>query len=183
MKGIGIRSGFRVGLVAAVMASLAVIATWAGRPVEARAEGAQAAATNADADVILGLIARYAKSIDDADTALAAEFWSKSPDVSFIHPRGHERGWEEVKRNFYEKTMGAMLTDRKLTPKDVAVHVYGDAAWAEFYWDFSAKLKEGGQPLKTRGRETQIFRKADGRWELVHVHYSGMPTTGRGQGF
>jgi len=31
-----------------------------------------------------------------------------SPDVSFINPAGHEHGWEEIKRNFYEKTMEAL---------------------------------------------------------------------------
>src|SRR5690242_5081669 len=46
-----------------------------------------------DVKVIKDLIAKYAKSVDDADTTLAAKVWSNSADVSFIHPRGHERGW------------------------------------------------------------------------------------------
>jgi ketosteroid isomerase-like protein len=157
----------------------------AGRLVEATAEGPRATAGHADrdADAVRGVIEKYAKSIDGADTALASEIWSKSPDVSFIHPRGHERGWEEVKTNVYAKLMGATFSERKLTPRDVVVHVYGDAAWAEFDWDFTAKFRGNGQPLRTRGRETQVYRRADGRWELVHVHYSGMPVTGRGEGF
>jgi hypothetical protein len=56
-------------------------------------------------------------SVDGADTALASEVWSRSPDVSFIHPRGHDRGWEEVKRNVHEKLMGATFSERKLTPQ------------------------------------------------------------------
>ena len=63
------------------------------------------------------------------------------------------------------------------------VHVHGDAAWVEFYWDFVAKFKTGGTPLNTKGRETQIFRKLDGGWRLVHVHYSGMPVGGEREGF
>jgi hypothetical protein len=42
--------------------------------------------------------------------------------------------------------------------------------------------KHDGSPLKTEGRETQVLRKTDGRWELVHVHYSGMPATGKREG-
>jgi len=38
------------------------------------------------------LIARYAKSVDDADITVAAQVWLDSPDVSFIHPLGHEHG-------------------------------------------------------------------------------------------
>jgi hypothetical protein len=45
------------------------------------------------------LISRYARSIDAADTTLAAEIWSQSPDVSFIHPLGHEHGFGAVKQN------------------------------------------------------------------------------------
>ncbi|MHC5543606.1 YybH family protein [Singulisphaera rosea] len=173
---------FGAGLIAAAFAVLVAIAE-SERSVAARDGGPQATSTKDETNAIRSLIAKYAKSIDDADTTLAAEIWSTSPDVSFIHPLGHERGWEEVKRNFYEKTMAGMFTDRKLTPKDATVHAYGDAAWAEFTWKFSAKLKQGGQPLKTNGREIQIYHKVSGHWELIHVHYSNMPMTGRGQGF
>jgi ketosteroid isomerase-like protein len=103
--------------------------------------------------------------------------------VSFIHPRGHERGWKQVKENFYEKTMGKTFSERKLTVKDVEVKVYGDAAVAVFYWDFVAKLREGGNALKTHGRETQVYYKGPHGWALVHVHYSGMPVTEKRAGF
>ncbi len=137
----------------------------------------------ADLQAIQGLIDKYATSIDAADTALAAQIWSQSADVSFIHPRGHEHGFDQVKQNFYVRTMGDMFSERKLSIKDVAIHVYGDAAWAEFNWDFVARLRTNGTPLNTRGRETQVYRREQGGWRLVHVHYSGMPVSGARQGF
>lgn len=141
-------------------------------------------ADGADVQAIRGLIGKYAKSIDDADTALAAEVWLDSPDVSFIHPRGHERGWKEVKENFYGKTMGETFSERKLVVKDVEVRPYGDAAAvAVFSWDFVAKLRGDGSTLRTQGRETQVFHKGERGWSLVHVHYSGMPVTGEREGF
>jgi ketosteroid isomerase-like protein len=142
-------SRFGAGLLAVVAAFMALaVATLPGRPVEARAEGRRATAEHADpdTDAIRGVIEKYAKSIDGADTALASEIWSKFPDVSIIHPRGYERGWEGVKKNVYEKLMGATFSERKFTPRDVVVHVYGDAAWAEFSCDFAAKLKDDGSP-------------------------------------
>jgi ketosteroid isomerase-like protein len=137
----------------------------------------------ADVNAIKSQIAKYLRSVDDADAKLAAEVWQSSADVSFIHPKGHERGWEQVKRNFYEQTMGEPFSERKLRiVGDVSIHVYGDAAWAEFYWDFVAKFKDG-TPLNTKGRESQVFRKEAGGWRLVHVHYSGMPVSGERIGF
>lgn len=128
-------------------------------------------------------VAKYAKSIDDADTNLAAEVWETSPNVSFLHPGGHERGWDQVKRNIYDQAMRGMFSERKLSVRDVTVRVYGDAAWADFYWQFVAKLRKDGSRVETMGRETQVFRRGTGgRWALVHVHYSAMPATGPGDG-
>jgi ketosteroid isomerase-like protein len=137
----------------------------------------------ADRQKIEDLIAGYAKSISAADTTMAAQVWSQSPDVSFIHPLGHEHGFEQVKQNVYIRLMGGLFSERQLTVKDVKIQVYGDAAWAEFYWDFAAKLRADGSAANTHGRETQIYRKERGGWRLVHVHYSAMPATAAGGGF
>ena len=71
--------------------------------------------------------------------------------------------------------MGETFSERKLSVKDVSIHVYGDTGWSEFYWDFAAKRRKDGSPVATKGRETQVYHKEQGQWRLVHVHYSGMP--------
>src|SRR5882757_4033196 len=74
-----------------------------GASARARGEKGQARGnissneTSADIADIRGLIEKYAKSVDGADTNLAAQVWLDSPDVSFIHPRGHEHGFEQIK--------------------------------------------------------------------------------------
>jgi ketosteroid isomerase-like protein len=137
----------------------------------------------AEVDAIGDIIAKYAKSVDDADTTLASEIWWDSPEVSFIHPLGHEHGFEQIKRNVYQRLMGETFSERKLAPRDITIHVFGDAAWAEFYWDFTAQFRKDGRSITTHGRETQIYRKMLGGWRLIHVHYSGLPSTPPGQGF
>jgi Xaa-Pro aminopeptidase len=157
----------------------------------ARARGGQSQARGdnsseekaADSGAIRDSIEKYAKSIDAADTTLAAEVWLDSPDVSFIHPLGHERSFEQIKQNVYTRLMGENFSERKLSVHDVSIHIFGEAARAEFYWDFAAKFRKDGSPLTTHGRETQFYQKIQGRWRLVHVHYSGMPVTGERQGF
>jgi ketosteroid isomerase-like protein len=132
---------------------------------------------------ISSLIVKYAQAVSAADTKLASEVWANSSDVSFIHPLGHEHGWEAVKTNVFEKLMGETFSERSLKVKNVHVHAYGDAAWAEFYWDFAAKIRKDGTAIETHGRETQIYRRMGGRWRLVHVHYSGMPVAPGREGF
>jgi ketosteroid isomerase-like protein len=137
-----------------------------------------------DTEELKNLVVLYARSIDNADAESASELWSTTEPVSFIHPRGHECGFEQVLKNFYGKTIWDRFSQRKLTIKDVSIHVIGTAAWAEFYWEFEAKHKVDGLPLKSQGRETQIFCKDVGSgWRLVHVHYSSMPVSGFRQGF
>jgi ketosteroid isomerase-like protein len=127
-----------------------------------------------DTDRIRQLIADYAAAVDAADSKLAAKVWDTSADISFVHPLGHAHGWDEVKLIFTD-IMGGMFSERKLTPRDINVHVYGDSAWSEFNWHFVATQKKDGVKVQTDGRETQIYRRLGNQWLLVHVHYSAMP--------
>jgi hypothetical protein len=127
------------------------------------------------------LVAQYVLSINQADTVLASKVWAHTGEVSFINPRGNEYGWNGVK-NIYQMFKDNFST-RKLSFFDLKYADYGNVAWMEFYWVFDATLKMNNNPVQTKGRETQIWRKVNDEWRLVHVHYSGMPVTGQGQGF
>jgi len=66
------------------------------------------------------LIAEYAKAVDKADVMLVREIWSNSPDVSFIHPLGHEHGIDQVAE--IRRRMGDTLSERKFSIRDVSIH-------------------------------------------------------------
>lgn len=128
-----------------------------------------------DSIVFNGLVSRYVHSIDMADTSLGAAIWSPTSEISFINPSGNQYGWDGI------KTIYNMFRDnfsyRKLTYHDLKFANYGNVAWLEFYWVFDANFKTDNNPVQTKGRETQIWRKVNQEWRLVHVHYSGMPGT------
>jgi ketosteroid isomerase-like protein len=124
----------------------------------------------------------YKLSINRADTALASSFWAKSDDVSFIHPRGHEKGWQQVRDNFYGR-FASVFTTRDLKSHREVFNVYGDLAVVEFYWIFDAIFKADDKPMQSKGRETQIWRRQGGAWRLFHIHYSGLPASGEREGF
>ena len=128
-------------------------------------------------------VAAYARSIDEADTDLAEQIWSISEEVTLIHPRAHERGWDQVKDIFYEKTMRDRFLKRKLKVFDLVIFPYETVVVAEFYWVFDATFRDDGSALQTKGRETQVYHLVNDRWQLKHVHYSGMPATGEREGF
>jgi uncharacterized protein (TIGR02246 family) len=131
-----------------------------------------AAAAEVDNLAIHRLLDRYAQAVDAVDLKLLAQIWSHSPDVSFIYPLGEEHGFDAIEQNVFEKVMGGMFSARDLKMHDVAIYVNGSSAWSEFHWDFHATLRKDGSAVTTRGVETQVYRKEDGEWRLVHVHYS-----------
>lgn len=135
-----------------------------------------------DSQAIERLINLYVTSIDRADAQMAEEVFSNAPEVSFIHPRGEERGRAGIQANLYGLFRDT-FSERKLTPSNIRIHVYEDSAWAEFDWSFAAKTKKDGSPFRSQGRETQIYRREKGKWRIVHVHYSGTPVTGQLRGF
>ncbi len=128
-----------------------------------------------DSMLFNNLVTQYAHTIDQADTALGSDVWSHTAEVSFISPRGNEYGWNGVK-NIY-KFFGENFSARKLSFFQLKFADYGNVAWLEFYWIFDAILKMNNSPVQSKGRETQIWRKVNDEWRLVHVHYSGMPDT------
>ena len=75
----------------------------AGNAIDA---AAQTPSSAADVDAIGLIICKYAKSIDAADTTMATQVWWDSPEVSFIHPLGHEHGLDQIKANVYTHLMG-----------------------------------------------------------------------------
>jgi len=124
----------------------------------------------------------YVVAVDTLDMSVAKSIWSMREDVSFIQPRGHQKGWEDIRDSFYGKAMGSFSV-RKLMLRDVNIRVLSDdTAWADFYWDFEATFKDG-TPAETTGRETQVFSKEADGWKIVHIHYSGPATQREREGF
>ncbi len=131
----------------------------------------------ADRHAIRALIQQYAQSIDAASPSLAAKVWWDSPRVSYVNPAVWVRGFAEIQRRVYDKLMGRTFTERHLVVHHVHINIKGDSAWAEFRWTFHARLQANGKPVSAQGVETQVYWKIMGRWRLVHVHYSRLPTT------
>ncbi len=136
-----------------------------------------------DYTAINELLDNYKKSINEADTTLAKTFWLTNPEVSFIHPGGHEKGWDGIKKGIYEM-FGSTFSKRDLKSYNESITHYNDMAIIEFYWVFDATFSgENSMPIQTRGRETQVLKKIDDDWRIVHIHYSGMPETREREGF
>lgn len=130
------------------------------------------------------LLENYATSINNGDLDLADKLFLQNKNTSFIHPRGHEVGFDNVKEAFYAKTMINRFSKRDLRIHNIKINLLTDnTAVVEFYWDFYATFREDNTDIITNGRESQTLIKVDDKWKIAHVHYSNMPVTGDKEGF
>ncbi|OUO92826.1 nuclear transport factor 2 family protein [Cloacibacillus sp. An23] len=118
------------------------------------------------------LIKNYVRSVEECDVELARGLWDSSGRVSFIHPNGYERSFEEVAEHFYKGTMERLCTKRELVVRNIACRMCSEAAFAEFEWDFYATARADGSEMHTEGRESQFLVLKDGEWKIAHIHYS-----------
>jgi hypothetical protein len=112
------------------------------------------------------VLENYKTSINEADTVLASTFWLTTPQASFIHSRGHEIGWEEIKSGIYGM-FGSRFSKRQLNTRNETIQLYGDMAVIVFYWVFDATF-DGENPvaIQTKGRETQVLKKMGANGKL-----------------
>jgi len=73
--------------------------------------------TTPDEKQIKDLIATYATTIDRADTTMAETVFSNAPEVSFINPRGEDRGRQQIVTNLVQNLMGEFSRLESLHPR------------------------------------------------------------------
>lgn len=118
----------------------------------------------------------YVRSVSDADPVVGASVWGTTADVTSITPFGRIVGWESIRQQLYVDFLQKAFRERQLKRSNLNVRVDGDVAWAAFEWTFEATQADG-QPMASRGFETQVYRRGDEGWRIAHMHYSGELTS------
>ena len=120
------------------------------------------------------VLEKYLESVSTADLKLASDVWLQNQDISVVTPFGRFKGWDSVRDGLYVNFLQKAFTERSLRPDNLAITVSGNTAWAVFDWTFTAKLANG-QPISSKGWESHVYQKTDGRWAIAHLHYSVPP--------
>jgi ketosteroid isomerase-like protein len=103
----------------------------------------------------------------NGDASSMADIWSHGGDVTTMHPiGGREEGWDAVSGSF--AGVASASTDGTVTRSDQVIRVVGDAAYElcteSVSWTFA------GEPMSLEGRTTNVYRKENGEWKVVHHH-------------
>jgi ketosteroid isomerase-like protein len=138
------------------------------------AAAAQRGGSEADTKSVQQVFDKYLESVKTADVAIASDAWSHRTDVIAVTPFGRFKGWQSVRDNIYVNFLQKAFSERKLEPSNVEIHTAGNAAWLVFDWSFSAKTA-AGQPIATKGWESQVYQRTPEGWRIVALHYSVPP--------
>lgn len=109
----------------------------------------------------------------NGDTSAIHDACSHADDVMAMHPLGgRQLGWPEV-RDSWEMAVGA-ISGGSVQVSDVQVTLLADdAAFTTGTENASATV--GGTPVTFSARFTNVFRREDGVWKLVHHHVDPLP--------
>ena len=96
------------------------------------------------------------------------EVWSHGSDVTTLHPLGgRETGWEEVRAS-WEQVAQAFSDGQVSIEALVVVPLADDVAYTLRTEHDQAKL--GDETVGIDWRVTNIYRREEGEWKVVHHH-------------
>ncbi|AZH25883.1 YybH family protein [Haloplanus aerogenes] len=141
---------------------------------QSRTEADEPSKTTAEEDVRAASDQFYSalEEMMNGDAGPMAEIWSHEGDVTATTELGgREEGWDAISGSM--EGVAAACTDGTATRTDQLIRVTGDLAYELCTESLSATL--AGEPITWEHRATNIYRKEDGKWKIVHQHADRNP--------
>jgi ketosteroid isomerase-like protein len=118
-------------------------------------------------DEVRAVSDRFYSGLSRMDVSALPDIWSHRDDVTTMHPMGGEQvGWAEVRTSF-EQASGVM-TDSRVDLIDQRIYTGEDLAYETGIERGHAKL--AGESVDFEHRVTNVYRREDGQWKMVHHH-------------
>jgi len=131
----------------------------------------------ADKAEVRAASARFYEAVNevlDGNPAPMLHHWLHAEDVSYCDTRGEvQRGWQAVEAYWKQAASANALAPAQLSASGRIVHVLvsGDLA----YVVLSEEVRREGEPGVMQTRATNVYRREDGAWRLVHRHADAAP--------
>jgi ketosteroid isomerase-like protein len=107
------------------------------------------------------------RALHNGDAEPRVAMWSRKDPVTLFGAWLSDSGWDDVSRTF--QVLASRFSDCTAYDVDViAAGASGDLAYTVAYEHTTASVQ--GVPRTYTLRVTQIYRREDGQWKLVHRH-------------
>lgn len=106
------------------------------------------------------------------DSGPMSAVWAHGVDVTALHPIGERgEGWEQVRPQFEQ--VGSLASGGQIRLSDQLIRVGTDLAYEVGVEAGEAML--GGERVVLNQRVTNIYRRENGEWKMVHHHSDVSP--------
>ncbi len=127
-----------------------------------------------DSAALVAIIDAIEKGWEHGDGQPFREHYLDFDGARYIESGGQNEGLTDLVEHHVEPE-GDALDNFELSLFDIETHIEGDFAWAVAKVEFTAFLKSEQRELHSRGYETFLFRRVDGKWKVIHTHSSSRP--------
>ncbi len=104
----------------------------------------------------------------NGDVDPMCELWSHADDVTYMGPLGDMQvGWQQVEDSWRHQTR--MRMGGEVLPQEVSIVVAGEMGYA-ICIERGEDLRPDGEPVLIDHRATNVWRREDGEWKMVHHH-------------
>jgi ketosteroid isomerase-like protein len=108
----------------------------------------------------------------NGDPAPMLALWLPSPDVTAMHTLGDlEVGWDQV-RAVWER-VARICSDGQMTITELEIRLFGDLVYA--ICREQVQMTVAGKRVQLTLRATNIFRREDDDWKVIHHHGDALP--------
>ena len=112
---------------------------------------------------------RTGRDLHSGEASTWIEAWSHAEPVTVFGAGVHGRsGWDEVHRTILW-VAGRFADCVDYDYELVAADVHGDLAYTCGFERYTARRRDG-EPVTTELRVTQVYRRENGAWRIVHRH-------------
>ena len=103
----------------------------------------------------------------NGDAGPMLQVWSKTPEVTTMHPiGGREVGWEQVRAGWEQGAQ--QFESGYVTLKDPLIRASDNLAYET--GTEVGQVTVAGQPTSLEYRVTNVYRREAGGWKIVHHH-------------
>lgn len=134
-----------------------------------------------DADTIVGILKAACAAVEDDDEDGLLTMFHERPETILFDYTPPRAGNTEHLRESFRAASGGLVGSMTCEVREVETYLLSpDAAWTAAIMHVAAQY-ENGNAIDVTYRATDIWRKIDDRWAVVHEHASLPvdPITGR----
>ena len=122
---------------------------------------------------ILELVKKYQSLVNNPSHELFDEVFAKNNFCTEIAITDHYKNREEIYDDFIIGRLQNRFSRIELIADEITINEISDElVIVIFKYHTDCDLRETGEPAGISGLETQVIIKENGKWRILHVHYS-----------